>query len=216
MVKALIFDFDGLILDTEYPEYLSWLGVYNDHGLDLPILTWASKVGGGWSTGMYDELERRVGKSIDREAVRAKRRAHVSEMLADAPLMPGVQELLQDCVAAGLQLGVASSSPREWVIGYLTKYRILEMFGAVRCGDEVNRTKPDPDLYLAVLDALQIRPSGAIALEDSAKGIAAAKAAGIYCVAVPNRVTIHTSLDAADAQVASLADISLDKFMLVS
>jgi HAD superfamily hydrolase (TIGR01509 family) len=161
----------------------------------------------------YEYLEQQLGRSIDRAAVRTQRRAHYAELMADQTILPGVQDYIAAAKHLGLKLGVASSSPREWVIGYLSRFGLDTHFDAIRCGDEVKATKPDPALYLAVLKALGVEASEAIALEDSPNGILAAKRAGIFCVAIPNALTRQLSLSLADFQMSSLADLPLEQLL---
>jgi HAD superfamily hydrolase (TIGR01509 family) len=215
MLKLIIFDFDGLILDTEYPEYLSWLDIYRSFGLELAISTWAGMIGRGASTiskTPYDDLEEKMGFPIDRSGIRAKRRERFLEFMQAERIRPGVLSLLEEARRRSVLVGLASSSPKEWVHGYLRELKIADYFDVVKCGDEVNLAKPDPELYLSVLAELGVEPNQAVALEDSPNGIAAAKAAGIYCVAVPNELTRHTSLAAADRLLASLELLSLSEF----
>ena len=107
----------------------------------------------------------------------------------------------------------ASSSSRNWVVGHLSQLGLLSYFDYIRCGDEVARKKPDPELYLAVLAALHIQAEQAIVLEDSPNGILAARRAGIFCVAVPNPLTSQLPLDHANLRLASLADMSLERLI---
>ena len=123
---------------------------------------------------------------------------------------PGVESLLRRAKESRTPVGLASSSSREWVVGYLDSLELTSYFDVVRCGTEAGEVKPAPDLYVSVLKGLGFQADEAIALEDSPIGIAAAKAAGVFCVAVPNSVTLHTCLDAADHRVASLDEVSLE------
>ncbi len=212
-LRALIFDFDGLILDTEYPEYVSWSEVYERFGFTLPIAEWASAIGMGASTikkTPYDDLDERLGRPIDRDAIRAVRRRRFAELMEAETTLPGVEALIADAERHGVKCGVASSSPREWVAGYLERLGLRERFQAICCGDEVEWAKPAPDLYLAALAALGVAAGEAVALEDSPNGIAAARAAGLFCVAIPNAVTRHTSL-AAPMSVKSLSELSVER-----
>jgi HAD superfamily hydrolase (TIGR01509 family) len=213
MIKALIFDFDGLILDTEVPEYQSWVELYQAYGSALPLDKWLASIGTTNAFNPYEYLERQLGRSINRAEVRTQRRARFAELMADQTILPGVQDYIATAKHLGLKLGVASSSPREWVIGYLSKFGLDAHFDAIRCGDEVKVTKPDPALYLAVLQALGVEASEAIALEDSPNGILAAKRAGIFCVAIPNALTRQLSLILADFQMSSLADLPLEQLL---
>jgi len=214
MIQALIFDFDGLILDTEVPDYESWQEVYREHGCDLPFARWAECIGtADILFDPYDELEAQSGRSIDRAAIRAKRRARYLEMIAAQPLLPGVEDYLADAKRLGLKLGVASSATSDWVHGHLTQRGLIEQFDCIRCADNVRRTKPDPELYLAALYALGLRAEQAVALEDSPNGIRAAVRAGLFCVAVPNALTRHLPLDEAHLRLASLAEMPLERLL---
>lgn len=207
--RALVFDFDGLILETEGPDYQSWREVYQEHGRELPMSIWGDVIGRGHHHfDPYRALVAQLGHDLDRERVLGRRRARHLEMIAGLEILPGVRETVDQARQMGLALGVASSSSRSWVLGHLERLG-LDGFSCVRCRDDVERTKPDPDLYLAVCECLGVRPEEAVALEDSANGIAAAKAAGLRCVAVPNLMTAGLDLTSADLRLHSLAEISL-------
>jgi HAD superfamily hydrolase (TIGR01509 family) len=212
MIQGLIFDFDGLILDTEVPSYQCWQEVYEEHSCVLPLATWATCIGRGHTwTGFdpYDHLEQQIGYPISREEIRAKRRQRFADLIVSQPLSPGVESYLGDARQMGLKLAVASSSPRDWVEGHLTRYDVLASFDCLKCFGDSERAKPAPDLYLAALDALGLQADQAIAFEDSPNGVWAAKRAGIFCVAVPNPITAQLDLDHADLRLTSLAEISL-------
>lgn len=209
MFKAIVFDFDGLILDTEGPVYRSWVEVYEAHGEELPFERWVQIVG---STTLefhpQRHLEERLGRPLPQEVLdqRVSRR---TEMVLAEKLLPGVVELVEEARSARLKLGVASSSTTDWVKGHLARLGILDRFDCIRCRDEVARAKPEPDLYLAVLDCLGVAAAEAFAIEDSPNGIAAAKSAGLRCVAIPNPITSGLDLSQADLVVPSLAGLSL-------
>jgi HAD superfamily hydrolase (TIGR01509 family) len=210
MIRAVIFDFDGLILDTEVPEFQTWQEIYQAHGCELALEAWAT--GLGTSADAFDpcaHLAAQLGLSIDREAVQHRRRQRYRELLKAQSVLPGVREYIAEAKRLGLHLGVASSSSREWVVGHLTELGLSAYFDCIKCRDDVPRVKPDPALYQAVVEAFALQPSQAIALEDSPNGIAAAKRAGLFCVAVPNPLTRQLSLAHADLLVSSLADIPL-------
>jgi HAD superfamily hydrolase (TIGR01509 family) len=211
-LRALLFDFDGLILDTEYPYYASWSEVYTGYGLTLALTDWAVLIGKGSAVlarTPYEDIEVRLGRSLDHELIRVRRRAAFDRLMAGETALPGVETLISEAKRHGLLLGIASSSPRAWVAGYLERLGLSESFDAICCGDEVERTKPAPDVYLALLDALAINAGEAVALEDSAHGAAAAKAAGLFCVVAPNRVTRQLRPDSADLHVDSLESVSI-------
>ena len=212
MIQAVLFDFDGLILDTEWPEFLAWREVFDRHGCVLALETWVAHTGkgaGNSSFSPYEALEPLLGRPIERDAIRTGRRKRFAELMLDETLLPGVEDRLQEARQLGWKVGLVSSSPREWITNYLTRFGLNAAFDALFCGDEVRCAKPDPELYLKALSYFDLRPDQAVVLEDSANGIAAAKAAGLFCVAVPNTVTRHSCLDQADLIVNSLADVTL-------
>ncbi len=214
MIRALIFDFDGLILETEGPSYQSWEALYHSYGLSLPFSTWSTII--GTTQGAFNpllELQKQVKDKVDWEAVEAQRMAHEQELNEAQPILPGVQQYLRDARRLGLKIGLASSSSRKWVMGHLTRLGLDSYFDCVRTLDDVQHVKPYPELYLSVLQGLGVQADEAIALEDSPNGIRSAKSAGIYCVAVPNRLTSQLSLDQADLQLGTLSDMPLEQLL---
>jgi HAD superfamily hydrolase (TIGR01509 family) len=209
MIRAIVFDFDGLILDTEEPVYRSWLEVYQEHGEELPFERWVQIVG-STTTGFHPQhhLEQRLGRSLPKEVL-DRRIGRRTELVLAQELLPGVVQHIDQAKALGLKVGVASSSTSEWVRGHLARLGILEKFDCLRCRDDVVNAKPEPDLYIAVLECLDVAASEAIAIEDSPNGVMAAKRAGLRCVAIPNTITAKLDLSGADVQLLSLAEITL-------
>jgi len=214
MIKAIIFDFDGLILDTEVPEYQSWKEIYQEYECELPISTWVVRIGTS-SSGFdpYDHLEAQLGRSIDRARIRAKRRERNKQLLDRQRAMPGVEDYLEEAKRLNLKIGLASSSHLSWVMPHLSRLGLLTYFDVIKTQDDVAMTKPDPALYCQALRALGVVPDEAIAIEDSPNGALAAKRAGIFCVVVPNAITGQLSIDAADLKLTSLDELSLEKLI---
>lgn len=214
MIDALIFDFDGLIIDTETPDFQTWQEIYREHGAELDFAVWSQYIGGAAARfDPYEYLETLIGRPIDRAAVQQRYRVRVRGRIAEQPILPGVQEYIGEAKRLGLRLGLASSSTREWVEGNLSRLGLLHEFHCVRCSDDVSRVKPDPELYRAVLTHLNVSSHRAVALEDSPNGIRAAKDAGLFCVAIPNPLTIQLPLDHADLRVESLAVLPLARLL---
>jgi HAD superfamily hydrolase (TIGR01509 family) len=209
MFRAIVLDFDGLILDTEEPVYRSWLEVYHAHGEELPFERWIQIVG-STTAGFHPQhhLEERLGRPLPKEVL-DRRIGRRTELILAQAVLPGVVDHLESARALGLKLGVASSSTRDWVIGHLARLGILDRFDCIRCRDDVPNAKPEPDLYVSVLDCLGVSAPEAFAIEDSPHGIAAAKRAGMKCVAIPNSITERLDLTQADVVVRSLAEVTL-------
>lgn len=214
MIKALIFDFDGLILDTESPEFLAWQEVFAANGHELRQDLWADLIGRPRTYfDMYGYFKELNGPRTDIEALRKDRRARVIELVLGQPVLPGIHEYLREARELDLKIGLASSSGGDYVRGHLKRLELFDYFHATKCFEDTELHKPDPEPYLAVLDAVGVEPHEAVAFEDSPNGVAAARAAGIYCVAVPNPVTQRLTLDHADLCLKSLADEPLRRLL---
>ena len=210
MIKALIFDFDGLIVETEEPIFRAWQRIYREHGQELPLEMWVTII--GTASGPFDpiqHLEERVGRLLDRKGFEDLERRYYEEATAMQRLMPGVAEYLREAHRLRLGVGIASSSRRAWVVEHLKRFAIADAFDAIVCREEVAHTKPDPQLYLEAVKRLMVMPEEALALEDSSNGIAAAKAAGLRCVAVPTVMTAGLDLSRADMRIPSLGAVPL-------
>ena len=208
-IKALIFDFDGLIVDTEMPAYRSWADLYASHGVELPLERWLLDLG---THGMFDacaELEALAGIKVDRQTTMADRRAHHISLCEQEALRPGVADLIAAGRAAGLGLAVASSSDRAWIDRWLAHHTIRDQFDCVRTRDDVERVKPAPDLFLSAAACLGVKPAECVVFEDSPNGMRAAAAAGMRCVAVPTELLATVELPAVTLRLELLAELPL-------
>ena len=210
MLDTLIFDFDGVIIDTETPDYGTWQEVFNSYGVDLDRAYWSRLIGGGRNRfDVYEHLEELAGVELDRDAVGHARRQRYESLVHASPLLPGVYEYLEEASGMGLKLGIASSSQRAWVQGHLEVRGLMPYFGSVVTRDEVAKVKPDPEGYVAAMGQLGTTPDRAVAIEDSLNGVTAAKRAGMRCVAVPNPMTADMDLAAADHRLGALSEMGL-------
>ena len=217
MPKALIFDFDGLILDTEVPIYEAWRENFRAHGHELPIEIYSQCVGSNF--GRFDpkqHLEFLVGDKIDWNALDDKREQDALNRTNQLAPFPGVIPLLKEANEADIPCIVASSSSRVWVEGHLNRLGLMHHFVGTRCFDDVEYAKPAPDLFLAAAQAVKTDPSDALVLEDSLNGLNASIAAGIPCIVVPNPITSHFEFEGAAKVISSLEGISLSHFSQVS
>lgn len=210
MIKTLLFDFDGLIVDTELHEFQIWQMIYQEFQCELTMEQWAACVGGTLEHfDPYVHLETLLDRPIEREVIRERTHRLSLEGSQTLPSLPGVESYLAEARRLGLKLGLASNSPREWVMGHLERLGLHTYFDNGRFRDDVTHRKPHPELYLSILEALETPAHEAIALEDSSHGVSAAQQAGIFCVAVPNTITMLHSLDHADLRLQSMADMPL-------
>ena len=213
-ISAIVFDFDGTIADTETPVYESWRSIYEEYDCELPLSVWVQCVGSQHSGfDPFDHLVAQSGRDFTRAAIEAEQRRRSQQMSAGLEPLPGVVSWLQEAAGRGLPCAVASSSSRNWVELMLESLGLRQFFRAVACGDEVTRTKPDPQLYELAAGRLGVDPQVTIAIEDSVNGVKAATAAGLLCVAVPNRITAGLNFSEADFVYASLEEISLSHFL---
>jgi HAD superfamily hydrolase (TIGR01509 family) len=217
-IKALLFDFDGLILDTETPEFQVWQAIYREYGQEFPVEQWGQIVGGGGephfnAAGHLVEL---VGGEVDADLLRARHKSESEALVLQQTVLPGVVDYLDDAKRIGLRLAVASSSPHSWVDSHLARLGLADRFDVIICGDDVppGRTKPHPDLFLKALDAVSAKADEAVVFEDSPNGVKAARQAGIYVVSVPNPMTAMLKADGASLRLSSLVNMSLKELLL--
>ncbi|MCU1498121.1 MAG: HAD-superfamily hydrolase, subfamily variant 3 [Acidimicrobiales bacterium] len=206
---AVVFDFDGLVLDTETPIFEVARGALASLGHHVTVEGWATVIGHGEEESFH-LLERAVGAPVDRAAYDAAFAAADRSAWDTTPANPGVIALLDALHGAGVRCAIASSSPMSWIAGHLARLGLRDRFATIASRDRVGgRTKPAPDAYLLACAELGVEPACSVALEDSAPGIAAALGAGLNVVAVPSAITRHTDLSGAHRTVASLEHLTL-------
>lgn len=222
MIRALIFDFDGLIVDTETPALESWRHIYAEYGFELGLEEWSAALG---TRRGFDALEHLAGLVAASDPARAAalraegaairvRRQALKEALGSAQgLLPGVTAVLDEAEALGLPCAVASSSDYHRVGGWLERLGIARRFACIRTADDVTRTRPDPELFLSATAELGLPPAACLVLEDSANGILAARAPGCPVVAVPGPLTRQLPLPPADLTLPSLAAMPLTEIL---
>jgi len=214
MFTALVFDFDGLILDTEVPIFQSWQEVYRRFGVELSLAKWSTIIGTYEEPfDPFEDLQEMLGRRLDPAEILPARSQREAALVAAQQVRPGVEQYLLDARRLGLKIGLASSSTCRWVTGHLTRLGLIDYFDCLRAKDDVHITKPDPALYLSAAAGLGVLPGQAIAIEDSPNGILAAKRAGMFAVAVPNDLTRQLPLDHADWRLESLADLPLPQLI---
>lgn len=216
MISALLFDFDGVVVDTEVPTFQAWRDVYAEYGVDLALEDWLPAVGSGSSvSGAFDavaHLESLIGTTVDREAVIERRSRRKAVLYARAPLLPGVRERLAEARQTGLKTAIVTRNRDERVRAQCHAAGLDHEWHALVCANE-EPTRDKSELYRRALAALHVSADEAVAFEDSPAGVSAAKQARLICIAVPNEITRAASFDDADVVLASLADLPLDEIL---
>ncbi len=208
-IKGIVFDFDGLIVDTEGPSLLAWQALYQSYNLEFRFDQWINIVGGSDGTfNPFIDLEKQTGQSIDIQQVMQFVHNHILDTIQHPEPLPGVMEIIHAARALGWKLAIASSSERDWVAPLLKRLGIDGCFEAVCTRTDVGKRKPDPAVYLLAVERIGLLPEETVALEDSRNGVLAAKAAGMYCVAIPNQVTSTLDFTAADLVLETLTGVS--------
>ncbi|TDD13406.1 HAD family hydrolase [Kribbella turkmenica] len=213
-VKAVVFDFDGLLMDTETTMVESWRSEWAHHGLELGLEDFWPGHGGDITEIRYQVLAAAVGAGFDRAASHARRTAHRDRMHAELDFRPGIREWLGAARELGLAIAIASSSPRPWVRGHLERVGAIDLFDHIVTGDEVATHKPDPAIYALALRRLGVPGAEAIAVEDTAHGVAAAQAAGMFAVAIPNPFVTEAAVAGADLVLGSADQLLLSELLL--
>ncbi|MBK1828606.1 HAD family hydrolase [Haloferula rosea] len=205
---AVLFDFDGILVDTEWAIYEAWLRTFQRHGHDLPIEIYTRCVGSDFDTwSPKTHLEDLTGNSFDWHQLDADRQVEIRADLEKAGPMPGVVTLLERLRAKGTPMAVVSSSNHAWVDGWLDKIELRDFFHTTVCRGDAPRIKPAPDLWLEAIRQLD-KPAGrCLAIEDSLNGVKSAKEAGLQVWAVPNRTTASLDFSTADRVLDSLESL---------
>ena len=206
--RGIIFDFDGVLVDTEWAIYQSWVHLYAREGQEISIATYSPCLGAGYSH--WDpaaHLEKLTGKTYDWEKETPARQAMLEADLERMGLMDGAAELLDWCAEQGIPVTVASSSSRRWVQGWLEKLSIYSRFAGVFTRTDGYAVKPNPALFEAAQQCMELRKDDCLIIEDSENGTIAAQNAAIPCVAIPNRMTENSDFSRAAYRCASLREL---------
>jgi len=213
LIKAVIFDFDGTIIDTETP----WFEIYrtvlkDDYHFDLTLEEFV-KIVGTTNDTLFDKIDQTLKEPMDRLLFKERTHEHYLKIKGDLPLRDGFLETLQRIQENGIKLAIASSSHREWIVGFLEKYNLTEYFPIICSAEDVEEVKPNPALYIKAIEALGVEPDEAVAVEDSVNGSLAAIRAGINCLIIPNDVTKSLTFHENAKLIQSYAEFDCDQYL---
>lgn len=209
-VELVIWDFDGTILDTEWPTFVAAKREFERYGKEIDIAVWQDTLGSADHEPWWEGLRRQVdGFDESDEDFLARFRAFKRELTDANELRQGVRALFDRFAVEDRPCAVGSSSPLHWVEGHLKRHELWDQLVTVVTSDDVgtSRTKPHPDIFLLAAERANTDPSKCLVFEDSQHGVTAAKTAGMRVVATPHRLTETQDLTAADRIVQSLADL---------
>ncbi|MBS3750283.1 MAG: HAD-IA family hydrolase [Anaerolineales bacterium] len=217
-VKGIIFDFDGLIIDSESVVFHTWQRLYSSYDLDLKMEDWAEIIGrSDQDRDPMVALAHAAGKGFKEEETRKDFDKELAEEMEKTDVFPGVREVIADAKEAGLKLAIASSSSRSWVEEHLQRFQLCEYFDVIVSSDDVKKAKPDPKIYALAVQELALNPKQVMVFEDSPAGVLAAKRASLFCIAVPNQMTRSLSFEddghQPDMRIDSLKGFDLDPFL---
>jgi HAD superfamily hydrolase (TIGR01509 family) len=212
LLAAVVFDFDGVILDSETPEYESHRRIFEQYGVPLTVEEWCDQIG-VWvehhEQRWHAQLCERTTRAPGWPAFEAEKHRLFQELVPLAP-MRGIVNLLDALAARAVPLAIASTAPASWVVAAVERLGLQDRFQAIVTAYDVPRRKPAPDAYLEAARRIGVDPVRSVAIEDSGPGIASARAAGLKTVAIPHWLTERHDLAAADLRVAHAGEITLD------
>lgn len=204
--RAILFDFDGVILDSEWPIFQSWHRLFAREGHVLDQNEYVNCIGSDfevWSPQLL--LEELTGKHFNWDIENPARQIEIERDLATAEPMPGVRKLVESLT--NKPTAVVSSSSHRWVDGWVNKLDLAPHFNTTVCRGDAPKIKPAPDLFLEASRQLNVNPRECLVIEDSMNGLLAAHQAGMSVLAVPNRLTRALDLSAANWMVDSLEEL---------
>jgi putative hydrolase of the HAD superfamily len=207
---AVVFDFDGLICDTEGAQVEAVSAIFQRYGAMFPLDRWLQTIGTATAEDNWVPwLAEQVSGSFDSGKAFAEFQAHNRELVGALKPNPGIESILDMAASSGVPVAIASSSPSTWITPLLRSLGLADAFAIVVSREQVVHAKPAPDLYLLAMKRLGLANADrAVALEDSRNGSLAAVAAGMHCVAIPGPVTAKQDFSHVQRRLPSLAVIN--------
>ncbi len=210
MIKAIIFDFDGVIIDSEKARYDAWQKVFSLYEKQLPIDEWIKNIGRAhYAADPFEILQKLTGFQLPCDDLQRRAKEYELEFVSNIPALPGVVRTIDEAEKLNITIAIASSSSRSWVEGHLRRLSIYDKFKTLVCREDTSEHKPSPVPYLTAVKRLGCLPEEALAIEDSPLGIHSAICAGLKCIAIGCSITKHLDLSKATLQLESLNDLDL-------
>jgi beta-phosphoglucomutase len=204
-IKGVIFDLDGILVDTEYFHWQGWVEVLKPYGKSLSqreYLQYAGKQGDIIESELIKELK----LSVKKNELLERKKALVLDWINTKPLhlMPFAEEVIQYFLKKNINIACASGSLKDEALLKLQKGGLLPLFSLIISGSDVKRGKPFPDTYLLTAKKLGLKPENCLAFEDTQYGVASAKSAGMFCFAIPNEFSNEQDFSQADGVLKDL------------
>lgn len=200
MIKCVIFDMDGVLIDTEPLHYKVWQEVFAERGLSIDYENYKDCIG-STRKFLYELILKNYGRDFRDDPTIPKRFIEIKDKFLNEngiPQIEGVVETVKALHEKGYMLAVASSSPLRYINFAMEKLGIASCFDLLFSGEQVKNPKPAPDTFLAVSEKLGISPDECVVIEDSENGSKAARAARMYCFGFANPNSGNQDLSAAD------------------
>ncbi len=206
MIKAILFDFDGVLVDSELVNIKAGVKTFEDRGMPLTDEERAYVIGKSSVDYVPHFLKTRsiIDPDIHHSAIEELRRNYDAMWEDIVTLTPGVGKVLSSLKTRGKKLAIATTNRHSTIDRFFNTFGFIDVFDVVVTGEDVKRRKPDPEVYILAIQKLGIAPSECVVVEDTAIGIAAGKAAGLQCIAVPNVYTRDNDFSSADHVIGSL------------
>ncbi|MFL9844023.1 HAD family hydrolase [Flavobacterium rhizosphaerae] len=217
MKKAVIFDMDGVVVNTEPIGYRANHQMYKDLNITVPDEVYATFIGGSDKNNMQ-KLKDLYNLEYTRQQLIDKKYEYyfkVFDAADDLTLMPGVQELIKDLHSHGMKLILASSAAKRKITKIFDRFGLHPFFDAVISGEDFEFSKPHPAIFLEAVKKTGCTANECVVIEDSVNGIAAAKAANIYCIAYKSGLGLPQDTTAADILVTDFKELNYQKIAMI-
>jgi len=209
MIEAVIFDMDGVIVDSEGYHFRAFLDVLKNYNIVITKREYLDWVG-ITTEDIFRILKQKYSLPEDVGVLIDRKEKRVVELMRNIKLISGVKEFIGFLRDNGYRIALASGSDASVIEYIINKNNLRDRFEVITTLGDVKQPKPNPEMYLLTAHRLNVSPKNCLAIEDSEAGVNSAKNAGMYCIAVRNRWTVNHDVSRADCIVENLKDITQD------